>query len=166
MTDISRYVVQADAGEIHWLSGLGARIIHRAADGSLAIVEHPIKPRSLASPVHTHANEDEYSFVIEGRVGFQLDGEVTVAGPGAFVVKPRNVPHAFWNAGDEPARVLELISPAGFENFFVEYAAVFPKELPPKPEDIERFQEISAQYGLDSDFASAIRLASEHNLNM
>src|SRR5919109_78378 len=66
----------------------------------------------------THANEDEISYVVAGRLGTQVGDDVLVAGPGDTVVKPRGVPHAFWNAGDEPARLLELISPAGFENYF------------------------------------------------
>jgi quercetin dioxygenase-like cupin family protein len=166
MTD--KHFVQFGEGadEVHWLGGLGARIIHRAADGGLSVVEHPIKPRGLASSVHTHVNEDEYSFVIEGNVGFELAGETFVAGPGAFVAKPRNIPHAFWNAGEEPARVLELISPAGFENFFVELAAVFPDDRPPSPEELQKFMEISAKYRLDNDIPSAFRLAQEHNLTL
>ena len=68
--------------------------------------------------MHTHRNEDEYSYVLEGRLGVQLGDEVLEAGPGELVFKPRGVPHAFWNAGDEPLRLLELISPAGFENYF------------------------------------------------
>jgi uncharacterized cupin superfamily protein len=72
--------------------------------------------------VHTHANEDEYTYVLEGRVGLQLGDEVIEAGPGDLVFKPRGVAHAFWNAGDEPARMLEIISPAGFENYFRELA--------------------------------------------
>jgi hypothetical protein len=36
------------------------------------------------------------------------------------VHKPRGQWHTFWNAGDEPCRILEIISPAGFERFFAE----------------------------------------------
>lgn len=40
--------------------------------------------------------------------------------PGDLIFKPRNQWHTFWNAGDEPARLLEIISPAGFEDYFAE----------------------------------------------
>src|SRR5213082_2620316 len=57
---------------------------------------------------------------MEGRVGALLGDEVLVSGPGDLIFKPRNQWHTFWNAGEQPARVLEIISPAGFERFFEE----------------------------------------------
>jgi quercetin dioxygenase-like cupin family protein len=85
-----------------------------------ALVEHPMGPRALAAPLHRHTREDEYSYILEGRVGALLGDEVVIGGPGDLIFKPRNQWHTFWNAGDEPARLLEVISPAGFERFFVE----------------------------------------------
>ncbi len=73
---------------------------------------------------HRHTREDEYSYILEGRVGALLGDEVLVGGPGDLIFKPRNQWHTFWNAGDEPARVLEIISPAGFERFFAELAGI------------------------------------------
>ena len=102
--------------------GLGVRFLidGQRSGGGFALVEHPIEPRCLAAPMHTHEHEDEYTFVLEGEVGVQVADEVAVARPGDLVVKPRGIPHAFWNPGDVPARVLEIISPAGFERFFAE----------------------------------------------
>ena len=90
--------------------------------GSIGVrlVEHPMTPRALAAPLHRHTNEDEYSYVLEGRMGALLGDEVLEAGPGDLVFKPRGQWHTFWNAGDEPARILEIISPAGFEQYFAE----------------------------------------------
>ncbi len=82
-----------------------------ATGGRLSLVEHPLAPRALGSPVHTHRNEDEYSVILAGRVGAQLRAQVVHGGPGDVIAKPRGIPHAFWNAGDEPARVLEIITP-------------------------------------------------------
>ena len=76
--------------------------------------------RALAAPMHRHSREDEYSFVLEGRVGAQLGDEVVFAGRGDLVFKPAISAHTFWNAADEPARILDVISPAGFERFFKE----------------------------------------------
>ena len=75
---------------------------------------------ALAAPLHRHAREDEYSYVLEGSMGALLGDEELVAGPGDLVFKPRNQWHTFWNAGDAPARILEIISPAGFEKYFDE----------------------------------------------
>jgi uncharacterized cupin superfamily protein len=79
-----------------------------------------MSPRALAAPLHRHNREDEYSWVIQGRVGALLGDEVLIGEPGDLIFKPRNQWHTFWNAGDEPARILEIISPAGFERFFEE----------------------------------------------
>lgn len=112
--------------ETVWLGGLGARVMlgSAATGGRFSIVMHPILPRTLASPVHTHSREDEFSFVLEGDVGVRVGDREFVAKPGEIVAKPRGVPHAFWNAGEGSARILELISPAGFETYFAEAAAL------------------------------------------
>ena len=128
-------------------------------DGRFALVEHPIAPRALAGPMHVHDHEDEYSYVLEGEVGFQVGDEVFSAGPGQLVAKPRGIWHGFWNAGDEPARVLELISPGGFENYFVELAPLL------KPErDFEAMARVQKKYALEMDFSSIERLSREHGL--
>lgn len=113
-------------GEAGFLGSIGVRFMIDGveADDRFALVEHPMSPRALAAPLHRHNREDEYSFVLEGRVGALLGDEVLVGGPGDLIFKPRNQWHTFWNAGDEPARLLEIISPAGFERFFAELVAL------------------------------------------
>ena len=99
------------------------RALHdrRREDGeAFSLVEHPMSPRALAAPLHRHTLEDEYSYVLEGRMGALLGDDVLEAGPGDLMFKPRGEWHTFWNAGDEPCRILEIISPAGFERFFAE----------------------------------------------
>jgi quercetin dioxygenase-like cupin family protein len=86
--------------------------------GRFALVEHRFEPHALAAPMHRHRQEDEYTFVLSGQIGAVADGVEVLAGPGDLVFKPRNQWHTFWNPGDEEARVLELISPAGLEQFF------------------------------------------------
>ena len=115
-------VVGPRDGNAGFLGSIGVRfmIAGEEASGGFSLVEHPMSPRALAAPLHRHTREDEYSYVLEGRVGAMLGDEVLVASTGALIFKPRNQWHTFWNAGDEPARVLEIISPAGFERFFAE----------------------------------------------
>ena len=97
-------VLSPGAGKLVWLADLGVRFMMTGAqtDGRFALVEHPIRPKALAAPVHTHTNEDEISYVLEGEMGLQIGKRVLQAGPGALVFKPRGVPHAFWNPGDAP----------------------------------------------------------------
>ena len=72
--------------------------------GGFSLVEHPMSARALAAPLHRHAREDEYSYVLEGRVGALLGDEVVFGAPGDLIFKPRNQWHTFWNAGDESLR--------------------------------------------------------------
>src|SRR6201985_315917 len=109
-----------------FLGSIGVRFLidgHEASE-RFSLVEHPMSPRALAAPIHRHTREDEYSYVLEGRMGALLGDEVVEAGPGDLVFKPRDQWHTFWNAGDEPCRILEIISPAGFEKFFEELDAL------------------------------------------
>jgi mannose-6-phosphate isomerase-like protein (cupin superfamily) len=109
-------------GKAGFLGSIGVRFMIDGPEAGerFSLVEHPMGPRALAAPMHRHHNEDEYSYVIEGRMGALLGDEHVEAGPGDLVHKPRGQWHTFWNAGDEPARILEIISPAGFERFFAE----------------------------------------------
>ena len=122
METTSAKVLGPRDGKAGFLGSIGVRFMidGEEAGERFSLVEHPMSPRALAAPLHRHTREDEYSYVIEGRVGALLGDEVLVGGPGDLIFKPRNQWHTFWNAGDEPARILEIISPAGFERFFNE----------------------------------------------
>jgi len=122
MATTTAKVVGPRDGEAGFLGTIGVRFMLDGADagGRFSVVEHPMSPRALAAPLHRHNREDEYSYVTHGRVGALLGEEVLIGGPGDLIFKPRHQWHTFWNAGDEPARLLEIISPAGFERFFAE----------------------------------------------
>src|SRR5512133_968389 len=96
-------------GKAGFLGSIGVRFMvdGSASGGGFALVEHPMSARALGAPMHRHRYEDEYSYVLEGRVGVLLGDEALEAGPGALIVKPRQQWHTFWNAGDAPARILE-----------------------------------------------------------
>ncbi|HVF77533.1 MAG TPA: cupin domain-containing protein [Solirubrobacteraceae bacterium] len=141
-------------GERVDLATLGVRFMIWAAEsgGGFSLVEHPIPPRGLCAPLHRHTHEDEYSYVLEGRMGAQLGRDVVFAEVGDLVFKPRGQWHTFWNAGDEPCRILEIISPGGFEEFFAELGR---GAAPP---------DAGALFGLEFDLESIPRLCEEHNL--
>ena len=154
-----RVVGPAD-GQLVDLGSLGVRFLVRNEEsgGGFALVEHPIPPRTLAAPLHRHAREDEYSYVLEGRFGALLGDDVVFAGPGDLVFKPRNQWHTFWNAGDAPCRILEIISPGGFEGLFAEIGA------DPAAMTGESAAAMDARYGLEVDYESIGRLCGEHGL--
>jgi mannose-6-phosphate isomerase-like protein (cupin superfamily) len=119
-------IVGPGDGAEGFLGSIGVRFMIDGAEAGqrFSLVEHPMSPRALAAPLHRHTREDEYSYVLQGRMGALLGDDVVEAGPGDLVHKPRNQWHTFWNAGDEPCRILEIISPAGFEGFFRELVAM------------------------------------------
>src|SRR5438477_734058 len=116
MTKTAVRIVGPRDGKLGQLGGIGVRFMVDGADsgGGFSLVEHPMEPRALAAPMHRHSREDEYSFVLEGRVGADLGGEIVYGEVGDFIFKPRGQWHTFWNAGDVPARILEIISYAVF----------------------------------------------------
>src|SRR5687767_6766162 len=142
-------VVGPTDGKAGWLGGIGVRFMIDGdeAGGDFSLVEHPMPPRALAAPLHRHTREDEYSFVLEGRMGALLGDDVVEAGPGDLVFKPRDQWHTFWNAGDEPCRILEIIAPAGFEHYFAEIVDAL-ADAPPSPEVLGP---IAERYGLEVD---------------
>ena len=161
----ARTVLSLEEGETVWLRKLGIRFMIGGGEtqGNFALVEHPIGSRALAAPMHTHRHEDEYTYVLEGEIGVQVGEEVLLARPGDLVFKPRGVPHAFWNADDKPARVLEIISPAGFERYFAELAPLFPPAND-GPLDFEAVDAVREKYGLEMDMGSIPVLAERHGL--
>jgi mannose-6-phosphate isomerase-like protein (cupin superfamily) len=126
MSTATAIIVGPQDGDLGFLGSIGVRwmIDGDHPEQRFSLVEHPMSPHALAAPLHRHTREDEYSYVIGGRMGALLGEEVVEAGPGELVFKPRNQWHTFWNAGDEPCRILEIISPAGFELFFRELDAL------------------------------------------
>jgi quercetin dioxygenase-like cupin family protein len=145
------------------LGAIGARFMidGEAAGGRFALVEHPMAPHALGAPLHRHTREDEYTYVLEGRVGIQLGEEVVYGEPGDLIVKPRGQWHAFWNGQDQPARVLEIISPGGFERYFERAAELFAAGGPPDPAAL---QALASEYELEFDLAGIPRLMHEHGL--
>jgi mannose-6-phosphate isomerase-like protein (cupin superfamily) len=165
MTATSTFLRLADERETLLRGPLGALLLAGAdaTDGRAAFVEHPLAPRALGAPVHTHTNEDEYSFVLEGTIGVEIAGEQFEAGVGTLVAKPRGIPHAFWNPKDEPARILEVIVPGGFEAYFAELDEIVSR---PGPPDLAALGELAARYGLETDVESVRRLAAQHGLRL
>src|SRR5688572_32089109 len=117
MASTSARVLGPKEGLWGFLGSIGVRLMVDGSEsgGGFAVVEHPMSARALAAPLHRHSREDEYSYVVEGRVGALLGDEVVIGGPGDLIFKPRHQWHTFWNAGEAPARLLEIIAPAGFE---------------------------------------------------
>ena len=157
-------LVGSDDGQEGFLGSIGVRFMIDGSDAGerLSLVEHPMSPRALAAPLHLHTREDEYSFILEGRMGALLGDDVVEAGPGDLVFKPRNQWHTFWNAGDEPCRILEIISPAGFERFFRELSDMGGSAQA----DPETLAQLSQRYGLEMRPETVPELLERFGLRM
>ena len=139
-------IVQPGGGRSGGLApGIGVvfKLNGEDTNGSVSIVEHPFAIGALVPP-HLHTREDEYSIVTEGEIGFRSGDREVVLGPGGYITKPRNEMHAMWNAGSTPARMIEVISPAGFERFFSELADL----AAAGPPSIEAMSGLATAYGL------------------
>jgi mannose-6-phosphate isomerase-like protein (cupin superfamily) len=148
--------------------GLGVRFMAWAEEtgGGFSLVEHPIEPRALCAPLHRHSREDEYSFVVEGRMGAQLGDDVLVAETGDFVFKPRDQWHTFWNPDHAPCRILEIISPGGFERYFDELGETLASVDISDQEAVgAAIGQLGARYGLEFDPESIPRICAEHGLS-
>jgi len=156
-------VLGPDDGEIAGIRGIlhdRFMVLSKVSNGNFALVEHLIPPGILAAPLHRHSLEDEYSYILEGRVGAVFGGVEIYANAGELVFKPCGEWHTFWNAGDVPLRILEIISPGGFEEAFREMDALGDAMTP------ERMVEIATKYGVEVDFDSTGPIMERHGLSM
>jgi mannose-6-phosphate isomerase-like protein (cupin superfamily) len=124
--------------------------------GRFSVIHHQLPPRTLAAPLHRHHREDEHSYVLTGAFGALLGDDVVTAEPGTWVFKPRGQWHTFWNAGDTPCEIIEVISPGGFEDYFRELRAIWPDRTKAAP--------LLQKYELDMDFDSVPDLCARFGL--
>ncbi len=148
------------------LQSVGVRFMVWGAEtgGTFSLVEHPIPPRTLVAPLHLHTREDEYSYVLEGRMGALLGDDVVYAEPGDLVFKPRNQWHTFWNAGDTTCRLLEIISEAGFEHFFKELGERMAEAKAASVAQVPGLPELGDRYGIYFQPESIPQLCQKYGL--
>lgn len=85
--------------------------------GAVSIIE-ALYAAGNFTPPHRHDTTDEISYILEGELGLMVAGTDFRAGPGAFVARPKGVPHALWNTTDQPVRFLDVYAPGGFEVWY------------------------------------------------
>jgi quercetin dioxygenase-like cupin family protein len=112
-------------------------------DGALTVLENLVAPGE-GPPLHTHRNEDESWYVLEGHLRFKLGADIADAPAGSFVFVPRGTAHCFQNVGAEPARILVMFTPAGMERFFDRFAS-----LPAGAAGPDAFRSLGLEVGMD-----------------
>jgi mannose-6-phosphate isomerase-like protein (cupin superfamily) len=156
--DAPRLTITPTEGHAVSLGGMGVafRVSGKDTGGPFAIVEHPLEPSRLVLP-RVHVHEDEDSCVLEGTIGARVEDQQINATRGSYLLNPRGLMHTFWNPGPGPARLLEIISPAGFEHYFAELA---------EARDPNRSQELAAKYGVTYSSEWVAELTSKYNLRL
>lgn len=125
----------------------GIQIVYRAVgedtDGVYSLFEVTMQP-GQGPPPHVHSQEDESWYVLNGTFNFQIGEQSFAATPGWFGLGPRDIPHGIKAAGTSPARMLMIVTPAGFERFFDELA-----ELTASPPfDFDLVRALFEKYGM------------------
>lgn len=155
-------IVQPDSHEVTLVPGFTATVkLVGAETGGISIVEHTFSPGVLVPP-HRHSREDEISCVIEGEIGFRSNGREVTLGAGGYIVKPRGELHSMWNAGATPARMIEIVSPGGFEGYFTELAEA--TAAAGRRPDPSVMGPIAERFGLVFDFAEVPDIVARHGL--
>jgi quercetin dioxygenase-like cupin family protein len=140
-------------GEALWVLGDLYRFLATSEDtgGAYALWETTATPGLPGPPPHIHHREDEALYVLEGELELSVEGDTTRAGSGSFVNIPKGTLHTWRNAGDAPARLLGMVAPGGFEDFFKEVGepATDPSSPPAGPPDVEKVLAAAPKYGLE-----------------
>jgi quercetin dioxygenase-like cupin family protein len=141
--------------------GVVEKVHGRRTNGVISIVEHPIAVGVLVPP-HVHTDFDEWSYVLQGRVGARIGDQEFTGEPGSYILKPRRIMHTFWNAGPDPARIIEIITPAGFEDFFADFGEM----LRSGGFDPARMAELAAAHGTTYDMTWVPELESRYPIKL
>jgi len=164
---MSALVLLPGEGKALQIGGGGLGVVFKLygtdTGGRFAVVEHPLAPGILAGPSHIHHKEDETSYVLEGEIMAQIGDRLIQAPVGTLIFKPKGLPHTFWNQGSAPARILEIISPAGFEKYFEELAELF---APGGPPDIPSLLTLTQKYDLELDMSSIMEISQKYHVSL
>ena len=121
------------------------RLRSEDTDGRFGLIEQVVPAGFPGPALHVHPEFEETFYVLGGRIAMRLGDEAHDAGPGTVVMVPRGTPHTFANPGSEPARMLVLVTPGGFERYFdALIPAVRTAGAVPPPEELAA---LGAAYG-------------------
>ncbi|MFD0207298.1 MULTISPECIES: cupin domain-containing protein [Saccharothrix] len=150
------HYVAADEGPGVWaFSGDKYTIKAGAAetDGAMGLIEVVVPPLS-GPPLHTHKNEDEAFYILDGKFQVVANDRELIVEPGGFIYLPKGTFHRFQNIGGSHGKLLLLFTPAGFEDYFLDVGLPTSQHAtaPPAdqyPEDVARSVALGEEkYGL------------------
>ncbi len=147
------FVRNAEPGNSFWyINQLMSALAEGEDTGGRLTVYEILFPPDSGPPLHVHEREDEFFYVLEGRLSVWMGEEELEAPAGSLVFQPRGIPHTF-KSSSEGARVLLLVTPSGFENYFralsrpAEAMTLPPPAGPPSPEQVVAMEAALAEHG-------------------
>lgn len=114
-------------------------------DGAVAVM-HLTVPKLFGPPLHRHSREDEWFYVLDGKLTFEVDGQRFAGEAGSSAFAPRGTVHAYQNFHDEAAHILVMVTPAGLDQFFQDVAALNKGLSQP---DYTRVEQLMQSYGME-----------------
>ena len=139
-------------GEARWWLGSLAIIkaTAQSTGGQFTLVE--VLEDEGETPLHVHHREDEAFWILEGRIEFVVGEKTVLAGPGDFLLAPRDVPHRY-TVKHGPARMLFLFTPAGFEEMILATSDPATERRLPGPDegvpDFDALPNVVQRYGCE-----------------
>ncbi len=132
--------------------GMVRKVLSTQTHGGLCVAEATIVPGHFVPP-HVHTHEDEVTRVLSGTLHVVVGDELHIVEAGGYVLKPRGIVHSFWNAGPEPTRVIELITPGTMDHYFAELVRLASDPHSSEAERRAAVDEHQARYGVVFDLA-------------
>jgi quercetin dioxygenase-like cupin family protein len=120
-------------------------LVDGAKRGGLGVFEMRVPAGAHVPPPHSHTNNEECVYVLEGILRYSVDGEVRDLNPGEWMSTPRGSVHHFSNPASETARVLVMLTPDIGAQYFHDVAAVVGAGGPP---DRAKLVDVMRRYGL------------------
>lgn len=137
----------------HWAflnTNMSVKADGTTTGGVMTVIE-ALMPPGFAPPPHRHDIEDELFFFLEGEITLRSAGQEATYGPGGCAFLPKGIPHAFqvWDRG--PARMLQISTPAQFEEFVAEVGEPVDRfELPePVEPDVEELLRVASKFQIE-----------------
>jgi quercetin dioxygenase-like cupin family protein len=149
---VEPYMLGREEGQSVWFLGtlVTLKATNAQTGGAFGLIEQ-VLPAGFAPPRHVHHREDEAFYVIEGEITFFCGDQTFAAPAGSFVFLPKDIPHAFLVGGDRPARLLQMTTPGGFEQFHVDLGepALSLTLPPPAAPAIEKLLALGPTYNFE-----------------
>ncbi len=160
----SEHLIGAQAGDDIGF-GMVRKVLSTQTHGGLCVAEATIVAGHFVPP-HVHSFEDEVTRVLSGTLHVVVGDELHVVEAGGYVLKPRGIMHSFWNAGPEPAVVIELITPGTMDHYFAELVRLATDPSSTEAQRQATIDEHQQRYGVTFDLVRAEELVQRYGIRV